>query len=97
MAGRLVSLLLGFASRTFSRTGEQHLRRHVVDKLADNESFQKFVVTTNKAVAKNTKLAQGALEDSMAKLPEPGSVLGTAKDFVHLFKEELKKDLRRKE
>lgn len=74
-------------------------QRVVIDKAADNEVFQRIVVTTNKKVKDVQDKAKSAVHDNevMGRIHDQGGASNFAKEYFKLFKDELSKDFKKKE
>ena len=74
------------------------IEKKIVDTLADNEVFQKIVVHTNRTLEEGKNKTIQKLEESktLNKIQEQGTT-SFIKDFIKLFSEELRKDIKKKE
>ena len=96
MLGRLLGALINMLHSQLSNPHtEKHIQKVVVNKLADSKTFQKLVLNTNKIVADQheklmRKIDQNKTIDAMANR---GSTWKSTKEFLNIYKDELKKDL----
>lgn len=69
-------------------------QKTLVDKLADNESLQRFVLSTNKRVEENRKKAIKKIQDSEAfRTFSEQSPSNFFTEFSKNYKEEMKKEI----
>uniref|UniRef100_A0A7S4MHD0 Uncharacterized protein n=1 Tax=Vannella robusta TaxID=1487602 RepID=A0A7S4MHD0_9EUKA len=74
--------------------GPEAIERNIVNKLANNEAFQRVVVSTNRLVDDNRKKVINKLQNTrtFTAMSERGSPRDFVKEFAQAYKEEIKKE-----